>query len=121
MTGWAHSDRAHQDPRTIAPIEISTASDWVAVQTVCRGTRTELDRSNYASRWHFVRGLPLLLEAPSRVPLGCLTISSDKPGVESVLNSMPPSDRALLHRTLAKSAVRALMLLAGRSEEFENE
>jgi SIR2-like domain len=116
MTGWAHSDRAHQDPSTISPVEISEASDWVAIQTVCRGTRVELNRSNYASRWHFVRGLPLVVETPSRLPLGCLTISSDKRGAESVLTSMPEQRRALLHRTLTGTVLEMLMRLSGHEQ-----
>jgi hypothetical protein len=100
ITGWAHSDRAHQDPATISPIEIASASDWVAIRTVCRGARVDLDRDNYASRWHFVRGLPLFVRQPSRLLIGCLTIASSKPGKESILTMMPPDRRAAVHDAL---------------------
>ena len=103
LTGWAHSDRAHQDPTTISPVSISDASEWVAVRTVCRGVRVELDNDTYASRWRFVRGLPLVLQNPSRVPLGCLTISSTKPGVQSVLTRIPPDRRAAFHESLQEA------------------
>ena len=37
ITGWAHSDRAHQDPATVEAVPIAAGSEWVAVRTVCRG------------------------------------------------------------------------------------
>lgn len=108
ITGWAHSDRAHQDPATISPIEIAAASDWVAVRTVCRGARVDLDRDNYASRWRFVRGLPLFVHQPSRLLIGCLTIASSKPGRESILTTMPADRRAAAHDTLL-AVMRAII------------
>jgi hypothetical protein len=100
ITGWAHSDRAHQDPATISPIEIAGASNRVAIQTVCRGARVDLDRDNYASRWRFVRGLPLFVQEPSRLLIGCMTISSSKSGGNSVLTKMPSDMRAAFHDAL---------------------
>jgi hypothetical protein len=108
LTGWAHSDRAHQDPATISPIEISATSDWIAIRTVCRGVRAELDRDTYASRWRFVRGLPLIMDDPSRLLIGCLTISSTKPGCDSVLNRMPPDRRAAAHQALIETVRRVV-------------
>jgi hypothetical protein len=104
VTGWAHSDRAHQDPKTIAPIPLDQTSQWVAIQTVCRGARVESDRDIYASRWKFVRGLPLIMEEPSRVPVGCLTISSTKSGDDSVLTQMPSDRRAAMHGAFISAA-----------------
>jgi hypothetical protein len=100
ITGWVHSDRAHQDPATISPVEIASASDWVAVRTVCRGARVDLDRDNYASRWRFVRGLPLFVRQPSRLLVCCLTIASSKHGSESILTTMPADRRAAVHDAL---------------------
>lgn len=108
LTGWAHSDRAHQDPATIAPVPITATSDWVAIRTVCQGARVELDRENYASRWRFVRGLPLVLDAPSRLPVGCLTISSTKRGGDSVLTRMPADRRAALHDALVTATTEMI-------------
>jgi hypothetical protein len=118
LTGWAHSDRAHQDPATIAPIEITADNEWVAIQTVCRGARVELDRHTYASRWQFVRGLPLIMDDPSRLVIGCLTLSSTKPASESVLNQMPADRRAAAHQALTET-VRAVLAHLGdpNSEE----
>jgi SIR2-like domain len=113
LTGWAHSDRAHQDPTTISPVSISDASEWVAVRTVCRGVRVELDNDTYASRWRFVRGLPLVLENPSRVPLGCLTITSTKPGAQSVLTRLPADRRAAFHESLVEASLDLISAFVG--------
>jgi hypothetical protein len=78
----------------------------VSVRTVCQGTRVEFDRDNYASRWHFVRGLPLVLAEPTRLPIGALTISSSRPAATSALTKMPEEFRAALHLALQNVALR---------------
>jgi SIR2-like domain len=105
VTGWVHSDRAHQDPTTIEAVPIRPSSAWVAVRAVCQGVRVELDRESEISRWRFIRGLPLILDQPSRLPIGCLTISSTKPSSEAVLGTMPPEAKAAFHDGLI-SAIR---------------
>jgi SIR2-like domain len=113
ITGWVHSDRAHQDPATIEAVPIASGSEWVAARTVCQGVRVELDRESAVSRWHFVRGLPLVLEAPTRMPIGCLTISSTRRGADSVLNGLDAPTRAELHRALTTTIVSAIQQLPG--------
>lgn len=113
ITGWAHSDRAHQDPATIEAVPIAAGSEWVAVRTICQGVRVELDRESAVSRWHFVRGLPLVLERPTRMPIGCLTISSTKPAEETVLNRLDASRKAELHRGLTTTIVATIQQLPG--------
>jgi hypothetical protein len=113
LTGWAHSDRAHQDPATVMPLPITSDSDWVAIRTVCQGARFERDRDIYASRWRLVRGLPLVIDQPSRLPIGCLTISSTRKGAESVLTQMPADRRAAFHDAL----LEATRLLIARAIE----
>lgn len=100
VTGWAHSDRAHQDPATIEAVPIKPSSTWVSVRTVCQGVRVELDRDSEVSRWRFIRGLPLFIEEPSRLPIGCVTISSTKPSADSILVTMPSASKAALHTGL---------------------
>jgi SIR2-like domain len=112
LVGWAHSDRAHQDPSTVAPVAVTATSSWVSVRTVCQGTNMEFDRDNYASRWHFVRGLPLVLTTPTRLPIGALTISSAEPAAESVLTKMPESIEAALHGALQQVALRLVVAIA---------
>lgn len=116
LVGWAHSDRAHQDPSTVAPVPIEGDSNWVAVRAVCRGVRVELDRDNYASRWRFVRALPLVLPEPSRVPIGCLTLSSTRPAADSVLTKMPEGVRAAFHQTLTRTGISLVQLLISAGE-----
>lgn len=110
LTGWIHSDRAHQDPSTVAPVPVVATSNWVSVRAVCQGTIVEFDRDNYVSRWRFVRGLPLVLEEPTRVPIGALTLASTVPAEQSVLTKMPEDVRAALHGALQNVA---LILLEG--------
>ena len=110
LTGWAHSDRAHQDPSTIAAVPVTGDSSWVAVRAVCQGVQFERDHDNYASRWHFVRGRPLVLETPSRIPVGCITIASTRPQADSVLEKMAPERRAGLHCAL-ESTVKSMLTL----------
>lgn len=100
LVGWAHSDRAHQDPSTLAPVPVVAASNWVSVRTLCQGTIVEFDRDTYASRWHFVRGLPLVLDEPTRLPIGVLTISSTEPFKSSVLKNMPEEVAGAWHGAL---------------------
>ncbi|MGH2615869.1 MAG: SIR2 family protein [Thermomicrobiales bacterium] len=123
LTGWAHSDRAHQDPATVMPLPIASDSHWVAIRTICQGARFERDRDIYASRWRFVRGLPLVIEQPSRLPIGCLTISSTRNGAESVLTQMPADRRAALHDALLEAnrmlITRAIEVGAGGQEADE--
>jgi hypothetical protein len=108
LTGWAHSDRAHQDPSTVAPVPVVASSSWVSVRAVCQGTIAEFDRDNYVSRWRFVRGLPLVLEEPTRIPIGALTIASTVPAQKSVLTKMPEDIRASLHGALQSVALGLL-------------
>jgi NAD-dependent SIR2 family protein deacetylase len=116
LTGWIHSDRAHQDPTTMSPVPIGTPSNWIAVRAVCRGTLVQQDLDNYASRWRFVRGLPIVLEQPSRVPIGCLTLTSTRSEADSVLSKMPPVVRNAVHEYLVAMASRLVSLLISTGE-----
>ena len=62
LTGWAHSDRAHQDPATIEAIAIAARSEWVAVRSAreCGSTSTVTAPSRAGASY----GLPLVLEQP---------------------------------------------------------
>ncbi len=108
ITGWAHSDRAHQDQQTIEAVPIASASEWVSVRAVCQGVQLQLDRDSAVSRWHFVRGLPLIFEEPTRLPIGCLTISSNRPGAQSILARLPNQARIEFHRGLLASIYKTL-------------
>lgn len=117
LVGWAHSDRAHQDPKTVAGVPVGGASEWVAVRALCQGVIIERDRKVYASRWRFVRGIPFTLQDPTRLPVGCVTISSTKPRTASVIAALGPDDLAVLHGALVRTAERTIALLLERTGE----
>jgi hypothetical protein len=100
LRAWAHSDRAHQDPTTIEAVPIRSESPWVAVRAVCQGVRVERERESEISRWRFVRGLPLIIDKPSRLPIGCLTVASTHTRAHSVLGTASPRALWELHRSL---------------------
>ena len=66
ITSWATTDRVHRDPSTIEPIEIDEHSQWVAVRAFTRGAALGEPRDVYASRWRYIRGLPIF--AGDRLP-----------------------------------------------------
>jgi hypothetical protein len=103
ITGWAHSDRAHQDPTTIESVPLRADSTWVAVRSVCRGVRVDQDRESDVSRWRFIRALPLVIDRPTRLPIGCLTIASTRTRARSVLATIPSDAQAILHRGLVEA------------------
>jgi len=108
LTGWVHSDRAHRDPGTVQPVEIAADSEWVSVRTYCQGTTFQRDRSNYASRWRFVRGLPLVISDFGRLPVGCLSVASTVPEQRTILTQMPPAVRAEFNRFLVDESLALL-------------
>ena len=115
LTGWAHSDRAHQDPTTIESVPIRPESSWVAVRAVSKGVRVGLDRESDISRWRFIRALPLILDRPTRLPIGCLTIATTRPGEKSVLNTMPEDAKQALHNGLTDAIAPQLARVADPS------
>lgn len=108
LTGWVHSDRAHRDPGTVQPVAIAADSQWVSVRAYCQGTTFQRDRSNYASRWHFVRGLPLFAETSGRLPIGCLSVASTQPERRTILAQMPAAVRAEFNRFLVDESLALL-------------
>jgi hypothetical protein len=97
ITGWAHSDRAHQDPITMESVPVRAESTWAAVRAVCQGVQVEHKTESDVSRWRFVRALPLVLTEPSRIPIGALTIASALPRDQSILSQMPAESQTILH------------------------
>ena len=106
LTGWASTDRAHRDPATIDPVPVTEHSRWLAVRAFCRGAALGEPRDIYASRWKYIRALPLVSEA--RIPIGTLTITSMRPAGETMLDSMPDSVEAAFDDALRQSALDIL-------------
>jgi hypothetical protein len=88
LTNWATTDRVHRDPNTIDSIPIDEHSRWVAVRCFCRGTPLGEPANTYASRWHFIRGLPLV--TADGLPAGAVTVSTMLPKEETSLSAMAP-------------------------------
>lgn len=106
MTNWATSDRAYTTQATLEPVEVSPDSNWVSVQTYCRGVNVREDRDSYSSRWNYVRGLPLRVREPvsgGQLLVGSLTLASVRPGRDSELERMSEGLERLVHDYLSQS------------------
>ncbi len=87
-------------------------SSWVAVRAVCKGVRVELDRDSEISRWRFIRALPLILDQPTRLPIGCLTIASTASSGRSVLVGTPQHTIWALQRSVIDTIKAELQSVA---------
>ncbi len=110
LTNWATTDRIHLDPDTVEPVPISEHARWVAVRSYCHGTALGESRDVYASRWHFIKGMPLVVESDmhGRIPIGCLTVASRLGKHETALNTMEDIVEAGFNRALARSVLALL-------------
>lgn len=106
LTNWGTTDRVHRDPATIEPVAISEHSRWVAVRAFCRGAALGEPRDVYASRWRYIRGLPLVEE--DGLPVGVLTVSSMLPEGETMLDLMPDAIEAAFDDALRQVALDIL-------------
>jgi hypothetical protein len=106
LTNWVTSDRAYQQTATVTPIPIAAGSKWVVVDTFMRGVPVEDERDVYASRWKYIRGLPLRIEADpvTGILVGALTITSTKTRDESALHSMPDPVKTAFNQVLLEAA-----------------
>lgn len=110
LVNRATTDRLHVDRRTIEPVPIDEHARWVAVRSYCRGLTLAESRDTYASRWHFIRGLPLLVDNDQhgRIPVGCLTVSSMLPAGETMLDKMRNDVEAQFNRALVTGVLELL-------------
>lgn len=110
LTSWVTTDRLHIDRETVEPVRIDEHGRWLAVRAYCRGTPLAESRDIYASRWHFIRGTPLVADTAThgRIPIGCLTAASMKRGDETMLNGMEDVVEAGFNNALTE-AVLALL------------
>jgi hypothetical protein len=106
LTNSVMTDRVHVDMRTIEPVEINEHSRWAAVRAYCFGQALAETREIYASRWKFIRALPLIWhEEPfGRMPVGCLTATSMETRENTMLNEMDDVVEARFNRTLVQAA-----------------
>lgn len=104
------TDRLHLDQETVEPVDINEHARWVAVRSYCRGLPLAETREIYASRWHFIRGTPLVIdtERHGRIPVGCLTTASMKRGTETMLDAMDDVVEARFNQALTTSVLALL-------------
>jgi len=104
------TDRLHLDQETVEPVEIDEHARWVAVRSYCRGLPLAETRDIYASRWHFIRGTPLVIDTKrhGRIPVGCLTTASMKGRDDTMLNAMDDIVEARFNQALSTNVLALL-------------
>ncbi|WP_028057925.1 SIR2 family protein [Candidatus Solirubrobacter pratensis] len=104
------TDRVHIDQETVEPVAIDEHARWVAVRSFCRGLPLAETRDIYASRWHFIRGTPLVIDSDrhGRIPVGCLTTASMKGREETMLNAMDDIVEARFNQALTTNVLALL-------------
>ncbi len=93
ILNWVSSDRAYQDPTAIVGNALHVDSRWVAAAAVANGVSVERDPMVYASRWRFVRAIPVVVEPDGeRSTVGAVTLTSTTPLEECPLAKLhaPP-------------------------------
>jgi hypothetical protein len=108
LTSWAMTDRVHRDPATLEPVPITEHSHWVGVRAFCRGAALGEPRDVYASRWRYIRGLPLVNR--DGLPVGVLTVASMRTEAETMLDRMPDHIEAAFDEALRQVALDILDL-----------
>lgn len=93
IMNWASSDRAYQEPDAVIPNPLYVHSRWVSAAAIANGVSVEQDPMVYASRWRFIRGIPIVVDgAGERSIAGVLTLTSTTPLVDFPLakQNAPP-------------------------------
>jgi hypothetical protein len=110
LVNRATTDRLHLDRNTVEPVVIEEHARWVAVRSFCRGLPLAEARDIYASRWHFIRGLPLIVDSAThgRIPVGCLTTASMANRATTMLNRMDDVVEARFNQALTTNVLTLL-------------
>jgi SIR2-like protein len=82
IMNWVSSDRAYQEPGSVIANPLHADSRWIAASAIADGVSVEEDPKVYASRWRFVRAMPIVVEPErERSVVGALTLTStSEPG-----------------------------------------
>ena len=105
---WASVDRLYTAAKWLVPVPLDYASQWVAVEAVTQCKPVERDPRVYASRWRYIRGIPLIwreADGQGRVPVGALSLTSMTPHATSALGGLPEPDKREIDRGLHEVAV----------------
>ncbi len=80
VVNWASADRAYQEPDAAPANPLHVHSRWVAATAIANGVSVEQDPRVYASRWRFVRAIPIVVEPErERSIVGAITLTSTTP------------------------------------------
>jgi hypothetical protein len=80
IMNWVSSDRAYQEPDAVVRNPLHDRSRWVAAVAIANGVSVEEDPMVYASRWRFVRAIPVIVEPDNeRSVVGAVTLTSMTP------------------------------------------
>jgi hypothetical protein len=80
VVNWASADRAYQEPDAAPTNPLHVHSRWVAAAAIAGGVSVEQDPKVYASRWRFVRAIPIVVEPEGeRSIVGAITLTSTTP------------------------------------------
>jgi hypothetical protein len=104
---WASSDRLYRGTGDIVALPFELASRWAAVEAVTQCNTVEIDPRVYASRWRFIRGVPLVWDGASeRIVVGAATLTSTTPADESRLAGLAGADKLEIDRYLSSRLVQ---------------
>lgn len=103
---WGTSEQIWLDPRAIEARPLHVDSRWVGVRVMIQGVPVEQDPAVYTTRWRFIRGIPLVVQAPGRSLVGSLTLTSATPLEECSLSAGRASRELLetIDRGLSEAA-----------------
>lgn len=107
------SDRTWHDPRAIDVRLVTQPSSRAAVDAFCWGT-PQIQLPQGRPKWHWILATPVVLDEGSqfgRLPVGAVTLVSNRPLEESVLEKLRTEDDELLaeiERFLASAAETVL-------------
>ena len=106
LLNWASSDRVWRDPSTLDPVPVDWSSDFVASQAFCSGTMVSRDTESYAAtRWNHVVGFPVYsYSIRGRLPVGAITLASNRPMIGSVFHRAEATVRNQVIPQLARLA-----------------
>jgi hypothetical protein len=80
IMNWASADRAYQEPDAVVRNPLHVRSRWVAAVAIANGVPVEEDPQVYASRWRFVRAIPIIVgPGGERSVVGAVTLTSMTP------------------------------------------
>jgi hypothetical protein len=105
------SDRIWRVPKAVQSVPIAIPSIWVCVEAFCRGRpMIKFIDHELASRWKTVLGIPIYLDSEpwGHLPVGVVTLASDKPRGQTALGRLGPLLTEVLAPFLADTAEEVL-------------